>query len=34
MAEKKEIDLDILKDIIQIMKDEDLSEVCIEQNDV
>jgi len=34
MAEKKGLDLDILKDIIQIMKDEDLSEVCIEQNDV
>jgi len=34
MPDKKGLDLDILKDIIQIMKDEDLSEVCIEQNDV
>lgn len=34
MAEKKGLDLEILKDIIQIMKDEDLSEVCIEQNDI
>jgi acetyl-CoA carboxylase biotin carboxyl carrier protein len=34
MPEKKGLDLDILKQIIQIMKDDDLCEVCIEQNDV
>jgi acetyl-CoA carboxylase biotin carboxyl carrier protein len=34
MPEKKGLDLEILKEIIQIMKDDDLSEVCIEQNDV
>jgi acetyl-CoA carboxylase biotin carboxyl carrier protein len=34
MSDKKGLDLDILKDIIQILKDEDLSEICIEQNDI
>ena len=34
MSDRKGLDLDILKDIIQLMKDEDLSEVCIEQNDI
>ncbi len=34
MSDKKGLDLDVLKDIIQILKDEDLSEICIEQNDV
>jgi len=34
MPEKKGLNLDILKEIIQIMKDEDLSEVCIEQSDI
>ncbi len=34
MAEKKGLDIEILKEVIQIMKDEDLGEVCIEQNDV
>lgn len=34
MPEKKGLDLGILKEIIQIMKDDDLSEVCIEQNDI
>jgi acetyl-CoA carboxylase biotin carboxyl carrier protein len=34
MPEKKGLDLEILKEIIQIMKDEDLNEVSIEQNDV
>lgn len=33
MPDKKKLDLEILKDVIQIMKDNDLSEVCIEQND-
>jgi len=34
MPDKKGLDLEILKEIIQIMKDEDLSEVSIEQNDI
>lgn len=34
MPDKKGLNLEILKEIIQIMKDEDLSEVSIEQNDV
>jgi len=34
MPEKKELKLEILKEIIQIMKDEDISEVCIQQNDL
>ncbi len=34
MPEKKELNLEILKEIIQIMEDNDLSEVCIEQNDI
>jgi acetyl-CoA carboxylase biotin carboxyl carrier protein len=34
MPEKKGLDLEILKKIIQIMKDDDLNEVCIEQNDI
>ena len=34
MPDKKGLDLEILKEIIQIMKDDDLVEVCIEQNDV
>ena len=34
MPEKKELNLEILKKIIQIMKDDNLSEVCIEQNDI
>lgn len=34
MSDKKELDLDTLKEIIQILKDEDLSEICIEQNDI
>jgi len=32
MPEKKGWNLEVLRDIIQIMKDEDLAEVCIEQN--
>ena len=34
MPEKRELKLEILKEIIQIMKDEDISEVCIQQNDL
>ena len=34
MSDKKGLDLDILKDIIQILKDEDLSEICIEQDGI
>ena len=34
MPDKKGLDLEILKEIIKIMKDEDLSEVSIKQNDV
>ncbi len=34
MPEKRELKLDILKEIIQIMKDEDISEVSIQQNDL
>jgi acetyl-CoA carboxylase biotin carboxyl carrier protein len=34
MPDKKGLDFEILKEIIQIMKDEDLSEVSIEQNDI
>ena len=34
MPEKKAMDLGILKDIIQIMKDGDVDEICIEQNDI
>ncbi len=34
MPEKRELKLEILKEIIQIMKDEDVSEVCIQQNDL
>ena len=32
MPEKKSINLEILRDIIQIMKEEDVGEICIEQN--
>jgi len=31
MPEKKGLDMDILKEIIKIMKENDLSEICIEQ---
>jgi acetyl-CoA carboxylase biotin carboxyl carrier protein len=34
MPEKRELELEILKEIIQIMKDEDISEVSIQQNDL
>ena len=34
MPEKKGLNLDILKEIIHIMEDNDLSEVSIEQNDI
>ena len=34
MPDKKGLDLELLKEVIQIMKDDDLSEVCIEQNDM
>jgi acetyl-CoA carboxylase biotin carboxyl carrier protein len=34
MPDKKELNLEVLKQVIQIMKDEDLSEVSIEQNDI
>ena len=34
MPDKKEPNLETLKKIIQIMKDDDLTEVCIEQNDL
>jgi acetyl-CoA carboxylase biotin carboxyl carrier protein len=34
MPDKRELKLEILKEIIQIMKDEDISEVCIQQNDL
>jgi len=34
MAEKKVIDLEVLMEIIKILKDNDLSEICIEQNGV
>jgi len=34
MPDKRGLDLEILKAVIQIMKDEDLSEVSIEQNDM
>ena len=34
MPEKKAMDLGILKDIIQIMKDDDIDEICIEQNGI
>ena len=34
MPDKKGLDLELLKKLIQIMKDDDLSEVCIEQNDI
>jgi acetyl-CoA carboxylase biotin carboxyl carrier protein len=34
MPEKKGLDIETLKDIIKIMKDNDLSEICIEQNGV
>lgn len=32
MPEKKGLDLDALKEIIKIIKENDLSEICIEQN--
>ena len=32
MPEKKELDLEALKEIIKIMKENDLSEICVEQN--
>ena len=32
MPEKKGLDIEILKEIIKIVKENDLSEVCIEQN--
>ena len=34
MPDKRELKLEILKEIIQIMKDEDISEVSIQQNDL
>ncbi len=34
MPDKKGLNLEMLKEVIQIMKDEDLSEVSIEQNDI
>jgi acetyl-CoA carboxylase biotin carboxyl carrier protein len=34
MPEKKRMDLEILKEVIQIMKDDDISEVCIEQDGI
>lgn len=34
MPDKKEPNLETLKKIIQIMKDDNLAEVCIEQNDL
>ncbi|HGJ67413.1 TPA: acetyl-CoA carboxylase, biotin carboxyl carrier protein [bacterium] len=32
MPEKKGLDLEVLKEVIKIMKENDLNEVCIEQN--